>query len=528
MTIRAELADGSILEFPDGTSDEVIQRTVKQQVQMAKFRTDEESFRAASNPASSMSGPQRVLAGIGRGMTELAYRGPAQILGLKGQQEIDQARQMDAPLMSTRGGATGNVLGQVATALPTMLIPGANTLVGAGAIGGGVGALSPTATGESRMGNAAMGAAGGVAGQAAGMALSRVLNPQTSKAARQLLDDGITPTPGQILGGGAQRMESAMESLPVVGQGIKQAKGRAVKEFNMAAINRALSPIGQRVDDIGHAGMQAAKNKIDDAYAAALTQLPKVDFDQGFDDALRTIQDMTTTLPADKQAQFASIIKQQLTDKMTPAKTLSGESFKQVESGIKRFAREFRSSPDFDQRQLGDALNAVVAELRDVAARNSPKAAEALKQADSSYAMLLRLEKAASMQGTPDGVFSAAQLGNAVRGMDNSLRKGAIARGQGLMQDMTTAGRQVLGESLPNSGTADRLLNTLFLGGGYAIDPMLAGAAVTGRGLYTTPAQKAIAALLAGRPMAMRKAGDVARIASPALALTGTQAALNE
>jgi hypothetical protein len=96
------------------------------------------------------------------------------------------------------------------------------------------------------------------------------------------------------------------------------------------------------------------------------------------------------------------------------------------------------------------------------------------------------------------------------------------------MQDMTTAGRQVLGESLPNSGTADRLLNTLFLGGGYAIDPMLAGAAVAGRAAYTQPSQKAIAALLAGRPMAMREAGKVARIASPAFALTGTQAALND
>jgi hypothetical protein len=360
------------------------------------------------------------------------------------------------------------------------------------------------------------------------MALSRVLNPQTSQAARQLLDNGVTPTPGQILGGGAQRIESAMESLPVVGQGIRQAKGRAVQEFNKAAINRALGPIGQTVDDIGHAGMQAARGKIDDAYQAALAQLPRVDFDQGFDDALKSIQDMTTTLPADKQAQFTSIIKQQLSDKLTPAKTLSGESFKQVESGIKSLARGFRSSQDFDQRQLGDALNAVVGELRDLAARNSPKAAEALKSADTSYAMLLRLERAASMQGAPDGVFSASQLGNAVRGMDNSLRKGAIARGEGLMQDMTTAGRQVLGESLPNSGTADRLLNTLFLGGGYAIDPMLAGAAVAGRAAYTQPSQKAIAALLAGRPMAMREAGKVARIASPAFALTGTQAALND
>jgi hypothetical protein len=237
---------------------------------------------------------------------------------------------------------------------------------------------------------------------------------------------------------------------------------------------------------------------------------------------------MGSALVPDRQKQLEAILKEQLTDKLTPAGTLSGESFKTVESQLKSSAREFLKAQDFDQRQIGSALNAVVGELRDLAARNSPDAATALKKADSAYAMLLRIERAASMQGAPSGVFSPSQLGNSVRAMDGSLRKVDIAQGEGLMQDLTTAGRDVLGDTLPNSGTADRLLSALMLGGGYAIDPALAGAAVVGRGAYTAPAQRGIAAALTQRPDAVRRGGDMVRAASPIAGLVGIQSFLNE
>src|SRR5690606_10323248 len=159
-------------------------------------------------------------------------------------------------------------------------------------------------------------------------------------------------------------------------------------------------------------------------------------FDPQFDAAIQNIRQMGSALVPDRQKQLETILKEQLTDKLTPAATLSGESFKTVESQLKSTAREFLKAQDFDQRQIGSALNAVVGELRDLAARNSPDAASALKKADSAYAMLLRIERAASMQGAPSGVFSPSQLGNAVRSMDGSLRKVDIAQGEGLMQDL--------------------------------------------------------------------------------------------
>jgi len=56
----------------------------------------------------------------------------------------------------------GRVIGNVATALPTALIPGANTYSGSAVIGGAMGASQPIINGESRGANAGKGVAAGI------------------------------------------------------------------------------------------------------------------------------------------------------------------------------------------------------------------------------------------------------------------------------------------------------------------------------------------------------------------------------
>jgi len=86
-----------------------------------------------------------------------------------------------------------------------------------------------------------------------------------------------------------------------------------------------------------------------------------------------------------------------------------------------------------------------------------------------------------------------------------------------------------LGETLPNSGTADRALSAMaVLGGGYMIDPTLAAAVLAGRGAYTPVGQKALAAALAKRTPAMRASGDVLRRLALAAALGGGAMAVQQ
>src|SRR5690606_29824489 len=139
-------------------------------------------------------------------------------------EEIDASRAKDAAITGSGWGKAGQVLGTIGAAAPAMLIPGANTVVGAGAIGAGLGALAPVGTDESRGANAIMGALGGTAGGAIGRGLSRVLNPQTAPEVTRLLEEGVELTPGQTLGGIFRRTEEAAKSVPFLGQGIRNVE----------------------------------------------------------------------------------------------------------------------------------------------------------------------------------------------------------------------------------------------------------------------------------------------------------------
>lgn len=476
----------------------------------------------SADPTQGMSRTDKFLAGAGKGMTDVA-RGVGQVLGLVDQQAIDDAKRRDAPLMDSGAGMAGNITGAVAATYPLARIPGANTLAGAALIGTASGALEPVASDESRLAKTLMGGAAGLGGEAIARGLSRVLSPRTAPAVRQLMDEGVTPTPGGILGGIPQKMESAMESWPIAGQAITGAKAAVTEEFNGAAINRALSPIGQRVTSIGHEGMRQAREAVEQSYDDALSLLPTVQIDAPFAMAINRTRQAAQSLIPDRARQLEKILDDEVAGRIAGSQQISGDLLHTIESQVKRKASQLLKTQGYDEQQMGAALSDLVTEIRALAARSSPEAADALKKSDAAYAMLLRLERAAGSQGAPQGVFTPTQLGSAVRGMDNSLRKVNIAQGEGLMQDLATSGREVLGGNLPNSGTTDRALMAALMSGRGSIKDV-AGLLATG-GLYSDPGRKLLAAALARRPEASRVAGQYVRRLSPAAALTGAQIA---
>lgn len=135
----------------------------------------------SADPTEGMGTVDRLLAGTGRGMsaaTRAALDGFSRLVGansvganLVPQSAFDEARKLDAPLLSTTAGKFGNVVGQAAVAAPTAFIPGANTYTGAGLIGAGLGALTTEGGLQDRAQGAGLGALGGVAGKGVGDAL---------------------------------------------------------------------------------------------------------------------------------------------------------------------------------------------------------------------------------------------------------------------------------------------------------------------------------------------------------------------
>lgn len=138
----------------------------------------------------------RLAAGMGAGMTDLAL-GVKQLVGAASGADATAKKAQDAALMSTGAGVTGNIAGKVATALPAMFVPGANTAAGASLLGAAMGAAEPVegnvAAGKAK--SAAVGAALGYVGNKAG---NYIGNKLIDRAARKQAEAATRAVAGSV------------------------------------------------------------------------------------------------------------------------------------------------------------------------------------------------------------------------------------------------------------------------------------------------------------------------------------------
>ncbi len=246
------------------------------------------------DPTDDMSTGQKMLAGIGKGFVDLK-RGAGQMLGLTSQQEIDDARKVDAPLMGTKAGIAGNVIGSVAAgAIPSILAP---SVGGAAAVGGALSALQPTAGGESRLGNAALGAAtGGAAQWGAGKFLGMAGNRLAAKEAEGALQASQNSVRDATLAGSKEAgyvippSQSAGGAIPRVLEGIsgkyKTNQAAAIKNQNVTD-TLARKALGLAEDEpITREAMQIVRDKAFQAGYEPVAKAGAIETDRTFQKAL--------------------------------------------------------------------------------------------------------------------------------------------------------------------------------------------------------------------------------------------------
>jgi hypothetical protein len=415
--------------------------------------------------------------------------------------------------------------GQMAAKLPAAATTMGKMLQGAG-MGAGFSAAAPVedmsrgSFAEQKGMQMGTGAAFGAAAPAIGEGIARVISPKLSPNVKTLMDEGVTLTPGQIMGGTGQRVEDAMTSMPVIGDMINSARTKGIEGMNIAVANRALAPLGQKVPDnisAGHDLVSYVKQTLSKSYDDLLPQLTgKID-DQ-FSDDLAKLRDMSSSMPDQQAKQFQKIVDLELGRKISPNGSITGESLKEIESALGRQAKGYLKDTNQDQRNLGAALEEVQSSLRAMIQRSNPQHAEKLKSINEGYANYARLRSASASTGAHEGVFSPAQLNSAVRGGDMSVGKGRYAEGDALLQDLSGAAREVLPSKISDSGTVGRsLVNLGALGAGYAVNPAVAAGLVSSAGLYTKPGLKMAEMLLARRPEGAAAAADLVRkVTSPA------------
>lgn len=456
-----------------------------------------------------------------------------------------QVKEREAEYQSRRaaGGESGfdgyRTLGNVASPANLAIAAGAPAAVttagkiGTSALSGGAtGLLNPITSNnyaEDKLKQVALGAGFGAAVPAVMGGVSRVVSPKASlnPEVALLREAGVQPTVGQTLGGRANVLEEKLTSLPILGDAISSSRKSALEQFNSAAINRATAPIGKQVQGTGQTAVTEAGDLLSQAYDEALSGLKTVKFDKQFSTDVKQLKGLAQNLVPEMRKKFNSTLQDVLGGRTSQANGITAEAFKKAESDIGKLAASYRGSSTASERELGDALLQLQSLMKEQVARTSPKAAEALRAADEGWANLVRVEGASKAAMNQDGLFTPAQLGQAVRTADKSVRKRAVARGDALMQDLSTAGQNVLGNKVPNSGTADRaFLGLGALGGVGYFEPMAAAGLLGSAGLYTPQVQGLLRLLVSQRPDLAQPVAEALRKSSPALVPAGAQVGL--
>jgi hypothetical protein len=257
---------------------------------------------AAERPADPMEGigtGQRVLEGVGHGMMNLA-RGVGQRLGMVTPEEVAAARKVDEPLLNTTAGTAGSMMGTLAGVAPTMFIPGANSVGGAAAVGGMLGALQPTTADESVLKNVGVGAAlGGVGqyglGKAAGY-IGNKFDASKAKAAADAARNGVRDqTLAEVQGAGYVVPPSqagagvAARVLEGVSGKYKTNQAMAVKDQNLTN-QLARKALGLSEDEpLTREAMRGVRERAYQAGYAPLANMGRVETDAAYQGALDNI-----------------------------------------------------------------------------------------------------------------------------------------------------------------------------------------------------------------------------------------------
>lgn len=485
-------------------------------------------------PAASTQPQGNIISDLGAGLTRGVQQlglGATQLgaeaynaLGGENQQFRNYLEQEAQRLKPQENTPTINKVSAAAPETVAMFSP-----VGAAGLGAKVGisagksaaasALQPTTADESRINNTITGAVGGALGEIGGAAIGRVLNPQTREAAKKLLAENIPLTAGQILGGTAQKIEDSATSGLLTGGLISGAKRRSIEAFARSRVNDSLSKIGEKLPDeipMGREAIDYAQRKISDAYNVLLPKLSGRIDDAFSKDAIKVFSEFKG-VPAEKKTQLAEIIKENILGRVDDAGKIDGQTLKGIETRLGELARQYSTSSVTDERLLAQQISKIQNSFREMLYRQNPTQRKALMNVNRAFALQERNNAAAASAGAVDGVFTPAQYSQAVRKGDSTRGKRAFAAGKAFGQDMADTAKSVLPSTVPDSGTAGRLLvNTLGagvgagVGSGYISPEYLIPAAIIG-GAYTPAGQKAVTAALTKRPDAVRKLGNVLR-----------------
>lgn len=498
MTIRVQAPNGDIVQFPEGTSDAVI--------------NDAMSKEYGGKPPSITDVIDDVWSSAGAGLTRGALSIPAlpgniEALGRAGLDWLLPKLGKENPKLSGRTVAptsqdfedlleqytgelhepkttAGKFIHTIGEFAPGALLPGsAATRVVRNVVAPAVGSEAAGQATEGTSLEPAARIAGAVAGSMAPNAVARVATPFPSTPFRQhnvaVLDaEGVGTTAGQRTGRkNLQFAESAAGEMPFAGARPQRIVENQMQEFTQAALRRAGIQAERATPDVMDAGFHRIGGEFDRLAAnnsySRDAQLAR--------DLAQVVGEYNNLVPQSIRSPAVANYMHAITGPLYQGGQVPGNVYQSLRSQLDRAARGARGNP-----QLSDALFGLRNAMDDAMERSiNPADAAAWRTARNEYRNILVLEDAAGRAGeaAAEGIISPANL----RAATSRQNKRAYVRGEGDFSDLARAGASVLAP-LPNSGTPGRLMaHGVISGLSAAGGALAAGAPGAAAGIVAAP-----------------------------------------
>lgn len=427
-------------------------------------------------------------------------------------QEIAQTKQnYVAPEGVDWARIGGNIVNPTTLISPTNVATGLGGKVLTGAGTGGVySMLSPTTSQEELQSNIGSGLLTGSLFPVATSALGRVISPNASTNAeiKTLKEMGVTPTLGQTLGGRWNLYEEKLTSLPFVGDIIANARTKNEEKFRTGLFNTILKNVDEKLPSNlkGRDPLNYTKQKIQANYDNILNDLGAIKVDSIFNQQADELTNMlrSSGMGIDEIGKFNFMLNP-LRNAQNEAGYVTAESLKKAESNLSKQISALRKSDSVYANTLADAGSQLKSNLQDMIQRhaqnigevNGKNLANELQKTNKAWAMFKRTEKAASATGASMGEFTPSQFASAVRQLEPS--KGKYATGEALLQDVSDAAKNIIGNKISNANPYIRPVLALGAGVGAGI-PNYILATIGTYGLYNPISQKLISDTITKRP----------------------------
>jgi hypothetical protein len=434
---------------------------------------------------------------------------------------MDLAAQQ-SPTATTLGEVSGGVIGSLAGEAMLARLGAPGGVIRSFAADAGYGAANGAGMadnpGQNRGTNALFGAAlaagGNAAGRAAGQGVNALARGVRDPATRQMMNEVGDLTVGQTygqsgrVGAAVKGVEDRLSGLPVVGDSVNAARAKTVQNFNAKAFDKALEPIGQKLNgEVGQDAVANAQAKVQQAFQDALAGR-SVQADASF---ANEMTQATTKVMAIRRV--GPELSEQVADILGPhmqqgKNNLTGEEMQIISQELRNLKAAYKKSEPAFYKKIGEAIDSTENAVFGLFKRQAPDVVPKYNAAKQAYRRVSILADA-TLKGKnqPDSMFTPAQL-NTADAANAKKYEGAMSAASGPRQfrEFGEAGQAVLPNKVPDSGTAGRLVlgaagagGIIGTGGGaVAGDPGTGAAYGTGTGL-------ALSAILLG---AYSKAGQ--------------------